>query len=273
MDISRARDLWEALEPIHASVYFTPEPKAEYETLGLEPISQYFASRSAPMGAVTHQVVAATFYNFSPGLVRRAMRDAWTTASPAEVVKARLTGVAALLERFHTVQSFETAEATALAGAACDVLTPEGRALYAGHADQPVPDHSMVALWHYLTLLREHRGDGHAISLAAHGFSGLDAILTSDGYSKLTLEQLTKMRGFRPEAWEAGVAALVDRGWLETKGVRTQEGTNVRESVEAMTDELAMAPLRHIGEERVMRLVELLVPINAAVEAGDGLPR
>ena len=27
---------------------------------------QYFASRSAPMGAVTAKVVAATFYNFNP---------------------------------------------------------------------------------------------------------------------------------------------------------------------------------------------------------------
>jgi len=272
MDISRARDLWEALEPVHAFVYFTPEPSAEYERLGLEPISQYFASRSAAMGAVTHQVVAATFYNFSPGLVQRAMRDAWTTASPAEVVEARLAGVAASLERFYAIRSFATEEATLLAGAATEALTPEGRALYAGHADQPMPEHPMVALWHHLTLLREHRGDGHAISLAAHGFSGLDAVLTSDGYSKLTLEQLAKMRGFRPEAWEAGVAELVDRGWLETNGERTQEGTDVRRSVEAMTDELAMAPLRHIGQERVTRLIELLGPINAAVEAGDGLP-
>lgn len=273
MDISRARDVWKALEPVHAFVYFAPEPRAEYDRLGLEPISQYFASRSAAMGAVTHQVVTATFYNFSPGLVQRAMRDAWSTASPTEVIVARLAGVAGSLERFHDVQSFASDEATVLARAACEALTPEGRALYAGHADQPVPELPLVALWHYLTLLREHRGDGHAIALAAHGFSGLDAILTSDGYSKLTLEQLAKMRGFRPEAWEAGLAALVDRGWLETNGERTQEGADVRRSVEAMTDELAMAPLRHIGEERVMRLIELLGPINAAVEAGDGLPR
>ena len=272
MDISRSRALWHALEPVHAMVYFTPEPKAEYDALGLEPIAQYFASRSAPMGAVTHQVVAATFYNFSPGLVKRAMRDAWSTTTPEALVKARLRGVARALERFHNENAFETSEATALAAEACEVLSPEGRALYAGHADQPVPDHPLLALWHYLTLLREHRGDGHSIALAAHGFSGLDALLTSAGYSKLSREHLVKMRGFRPEAWEAGVGALQERGWLNEEGERTSIGDAERQAMEETTDLLALAPVRHLGEAKVDRLIELLAPASASIVAGGALP-
>ena len=35
---------------------------------------QYFASRSAPMGAVSAKVVAATFFNFNPELIAKRFR-------------------------------------------------------------------------------------------------------------------------------------------------------------------------------------------------------
>jgi len=49
----------------------------------------YFASRSAPMGAVGPQVVTATFYNFNPELVARHIPRAWSLATPAAVLAAR----------------------------------------------------------------------------------------------------------------------------------------------------------------------------------------
>ncbi len=42
----------------------------------------YFASRSAPMGAVSAEVVAAVFHNFQPAMVRRAIPDAWRYSTP-----------------------------------------------------------------------------------------------------------------------------------------------------------------------------------------------
>ena len=119
MEPSTARKLWMAIEPVHAFVYFVPESRQAYDALGLEPISHYFASRSAPMGAVPHSVVAATFYNFSPGLVKRAMRDAWATAAPAVVLEARHAGVRSGLERLTEGRGLEsaTAELTELASA------------------------------------------------------------------------------------------------------------------------------------------------------------
>ena len=83
------RRMWQLLEPIHAFIYFVPEASARYNDLGLERIAHYFASRSAAMGAVSHGVVTATFYNFSPGLVKRAMRDAWHTTTPDRVLAAQ----------------------------------------------------------------------------------------------------------------------------------------------------------------------------------------
>ena len=39
---------------------------------------------------------------------------------------------------------------------------PEGRPLYAGHAALDWPDAPHLVMWHALSLLREHRGDGAA---------------------------------------------------------------------------------------------------------------
>jgi len=53
MSSETARKTWRTAEPIHAFIYFLPEAAAAYEALGpIGPRTGYFASRSAPMGAV-----------------------------------------------------------------------------------------------------------------------------------------------------------------------------------------------------------------------------
>ncbi len=43
--------------------------------------------------------------------------------------------------------------------------SPQGRPLYAAHAELPWPDEPHLVLWHAVTLLREYRGDGHVAAL------------------------------------------------------------------------------------------------------------
>ena len=88
-DATVARKMWRTLEPYHGMIYFTPRADDAYAALGVTGRAGYFASRVAPLGAVTPAVVVATFYNFEPGLVRAAMRDVWTTTSPEALVAAR----------------------------------------------------------------------------------------------------------------------------------------------------------------------------------------
>ena len=65
------------------------------------------------------------------------------------------------------------AELAGLLREACTVLrAPEGRPLYAGHADLPWPDEPLLELWHAASLLREHRGDGHIAALLHAGLTG-----------------------------------------------------------------------------------------------------
>src|SRR4051794_24377218 len=86
-----ARLAWQAFEPYHAMIYFAPEAREAYSTAGLKGFWMgYFASRAAPLGPVSAEIVTATFYNFHPRMVRRAIPDAWRFSSPERVLNARL---------------------------------------------------------------------------------------------------------------------------------------------------------------------------------------
>ncbi len=70
--IASAGRVFRATNSLHSCVYFSPEGDEEYVAAGLRPGRMgYFASRSAPMGAVGPEVVTATFYNFNPAELRR----------------------------------------------------------------------------------------------------------------------------------------------------------------------------------------------------------
>src|SRR5688500_14983556 len=171
-----------AVEPLHSHMYFAPEHDENLGALGLKPgRMSYFAGRAAPMGAVGAGVVTATFYNFSPSLVAHMIPRAWTLASPEQVLPARLDAARGSLTRLLGAEVADSAEVAELAGLlrdACAVLTPEGRPLYAAHADLPWPEEPLLALWHGATLLREYRGDGHIAVLLHAGLTGLEALIT-----------------------------------------------------------------------------------------------
>jgi hypothetical protein len=88
-----AREMWRALETLHMTVYFAPEPRDAYRRAGLRGgWMGYFASRSAAMGPVPAEVVMATFYNFHPRMVRRAIPDAWGFAPPDRGARGPVRG-------------------------------------------------------------------------------------------------------------------------------------------------------------------------------------
>ena len=48
-----ARKTWRTAEPLHGMIYFVPEAAEAYAALGITGRDGYFASRAAPMGAVS----------------------------------------------------------------------------------------------------------------------------------------------------------------------------------------------------------------------------
>jgi hypothetical protein len=264
-----------AVEPLHNHVYFAPEHDERLTAVGLRPGRMcYFAGRAAPMGPVGPGVVAATFYNFSPSLVARHIPRAWTLASPEQVVAARFDATRASLTRLlgDAAGSPEVAELAGLLREACSVLTPEGRPLYAGHADLPWPDEPLLELWHGATLLREHRGDGHLSALLRAGLTGLEALVTHTVTGRGFSENGARAtRGWSEEDWTATLASLTERGLL-AEGQLTPEGVALRAQLEVETDELSAAPWEHLGAERTARVVELGRGLSARLVAGGAYP-
>jgi hypothetical protein len=270
-----ARRMWRALEPLHMTVYFSPEPRDAYRRAGLRGgWMGYFASRSAAMGPVPAEVVVATFYNFHPRMVHRAIPDAWGFAPPERVLAARLEGVDAALRRLlgPWADGPEVAEAAALVRQATEGLDPAGRPLFGAHAALPWPQAPHLALWHAATLYREFRGDGHVACLLADGVDGCEAHVLAAGAGQLPGAFLREYRGWSDEEWAEAAARLRDRGWLEADGALTEAGRAARAAIEDRTDDLAMDPWRHLGEQGCARLLDLLGRPTRLIVQGRGVP-
>jgi hypothetical protein len=282
LDPAQVGRAYRALEPLHNQVYFVPETEQHLTAIGLRPGRMvYFAGRAAPMGAVGPGVVTATFSNFSPAIVARHVPRAWTLATPEQVVAARFAAARASLTRLlggeEAADAPEVTELGDLLVEACSVLTPEGRPLYAGHADLAWPADPVSRLWHGATLLREWRGDAHVAVLLRYGLSGLEALLTHTATGRGFVPAAAKAtRGWTDEEWDAGLARLAGRGLLDGRagegGALTDAGRQLRADVEAATDELSAAPWAHLGPARTARVVELGKRLSTTVVGNGAYP-
>jgi hypothetical protein len=273
-DIGRAH---RATDPIHSLIYFAADADDQLVATGLRPGRMvYFASRSAPMGAVTAGVVAATFYNFNPSLIARFFPRAWTLATPEAIITARFAGADVALRRLlgdEIATAPETAELVTLFREAVSACRPEGRPLYAGHAGLDWPDPPHLAMWHGATLLREHRGDGHLVALATAGLSGIESLVTHTATGRgMRVDAAKLLRGYTDEDWEAAQNRLRDKGVIDSDGALTDDGIALRRKIEATTDELGSAPWRHLGAQRTKRVIELAKPLARRAAANGAFP-
>ena len=274
---SAARGFWHVAEPLHAVVYFSPETAQAAKDAGLKGFWMgYFAGRAAPMGGVGPAVVGAAFYGFHPAMVARALPDAWAFCLPERVLETRMAAVTEALRRVlgELVQS-ETErieQAAALAREACRDLDCAGRALAAAWAAVPWSGEALADLWLACTILREHRGDGHAAALVEAGLGGCHAHVLAAAAGDTPRQTLQPHRGWSDEDWQVAEADLRARGWLDADGRATQAGRQARAALERRTDELAVAPLARLGADRARELVGLLTPLSDAVRRAGEIP-
>jgi len=238
-----ARRAWTLFEPIHAIVYFAPEAPEHYKAAGLRGgWMGYFASRSAPMGAVSAGLVTAVFHSFQPAMVARAIPDAWSFSNPDLALSARTAAADAALRRLWG-DELESAGMIATAAAAMSVargLRGGGRPLYTATAALVEPEAAHLKLWHACTLLREHRFDGHVAALTVHNLDGLESLITAlAAGSGMDVPTMRRFRGWTEEEWAQGVERLRDRGVIDAAGGLTAAGRELRGAVEEMTDRLA----------------------------------
>lgn len=251
-----------AINPLHSTVYFSPDLGKELGELGIDdPNAAYLAARSAAMGAVGPGTVTAAFYNFNHDLVARHLPAVWSVAAPQAVLDARLRAADTTLRRLlgeEAIASPELAEAAELALRAAEGCTRHARPLYAAHADLPVPEEPHLAYWHAGTLLREHRGDGHLAALLTAGLDPLEALVSHTATGKgMSPRWVLTTRGWHRDDWDAAGERLHARGLLDAEGELTEAGTALRAELEEATDRMDAAPYERLGAEGVERLTEL----------------
>jgi hypothetical protein len=274
-----ARSMWTLFEPIHAVIYFAPEARAAFEEAGLRGFWRgYFAGRAAPLGPAGAAVVTASFFNFAPVFVARAIPAVWDQITPEDALRTRLAAAEAGLRRVLAGREAEAKVAADLLWQAIGELDFSGRVLAAANAALPVAGGSpggdapgggspaLARLWQAATLLREHRGDGHFAALAAADIDGCEAVVLRCCMD-LRREDIQPVRGWTDEQWDTALAGLADRGWVGTDGQLTNSGQAAHDAVENATDWAAARPWARLGADTIAELAGVLTPLAKACAA------
>jgi hypothetical protein len=241
----------------------------------------YFAGRAAPLGVVGAAVVGASFFNFAPAFVARAIPGVWELITPEEALRVRLAGAAESLGRLLAGREAEAAAAGGLLWRAVGELDFSGRVLAAANAALPVPgddaadasgspgrsgssgSSGLGRLWQAATLLREHRGDGHFAALAAADIDGCEAVVLRCCLD-LRREDMQPVRGWTDEAWDGALSRLAARGWVGAHGALTSAGREAHAAVEDATDRAASRPWARLGPEATAEIAAALTPLARA---------
>jgi ElaB/YqjD/DUF883 family membrane-anchored ribosome-binding protein len=266
-----ARQMWSLFEPVHAVTYFSPEARSAFAEAGLRGFWRgYFAGRVAPLGEAGPVQVTAAFFSFAAPMVSRALPAVWGLITPADALRVRSAGAVAALRRLLS-GSNEAAvpAATTAAGlltGVIDGIDCAGRVLAAANAALPVPGDPLARLWHAVTVLREHRGDGHVAALVAAGLDGCEALVLRAGMD-LSREMLQPIRGWDDAAWERAADRLAGRGWIGSDGRVTAAGAAAHRAVEQATDLAAARPWAALGPDGAAGLLAALGPVARACAA------
>jgi catechol 2,3-dioxygenase-like lactoylglutathione lyase family enzyme len=268
-----ARRMFDLVEPIGVIPYSADEPNEAMFALGFTNYwDTYFAGRAAPLGSsVPAGVVHALFYNFGPGEVARHIPKVWSTTTPEAAIAARQQGCVKALRRIlgGLVDSPDFTRAAELLTKAATSAPLEGRPMYAALRALPLPDEPVARLFHAASLLREHRGDGHIAALMAEGIGGLEAhvLLALDmGIPGPTFGRIHHL----PSAVLTDlIDTMRDRGLVEDESTFTPAGRQVKDRVEELTDELAVAPYQVLDTAELDELIAALEPLAQKLVAAQ----
>ncbi len=268
-----ARRIWTVAEPFHALTYFAPEASSAFEDAGLRGFWRgYFAGRSAPLGVTSANVVTATFFGFHPDFVARAIPSIWSLVEPQRALEARLIGIDRAVRRLFAadVPAEGVTRAASELRRAIERTPVDGRALFGANAELGWPEPPYLALWHAVTLLREHRGDGHVCALVSAGVGPCESHVLRIAGDRLPLDSIQPYRGWSEEHWIEAADRLRERGWLDTAGHATAAGTRARAEVEATTDRLSTALTDRVSDPELV--VDVLTKISRRLVESDEIP-
>jgi hypothetical protein len=141
----------------------------------------------------------------------------------------------------------------------------DGRPLFAANVALDWPDEPVARLWHAVTLLREHRGDGHVAVLSTLGVSGRESNVLHAAAGPVPQEMIMRSRDYDERQWNHYRNRLADRGLLDGDGALTDAGRDLKQRIEDTTDRLALSALDALDDDEVERLFQALTPITQKV--------
>jgi hypothetical protein len=272
--MSYSRDLWLSIETLHAVTYFAPESVQAANDAGLKGFWMgYFGFRSAPLGAVSPGLVHATFANFTLAMIERSIPDAWTYATPEDLLDHRARSAAAALRRLAPGQLESlTVGVSPKLREIIAVADPLGRPLFSANAWLEERSDPVEQFWQLCTSFREHRGDGHVLVLANEGISGCEAHILHAAQNETPAAILRENRGFSEDQWSDATERLRRRGLLGGSGL-TASGWELRSRVENQTDKLSARAIDSaLDEESRIVMLDQLAAVAQCVAASGALP-
>jgi helix-turn-helix protein len=270
-----ARRMFDLVEPIGAVPYWSDEPNEAMFALGFTDFwDTYFAGRAAPLGSsVPAEVVDALFYSFAPGEVARHIPKVWSTTTPEAAIAARQEGCGNVLRRIlgDLVGTPDFTRAVDLLTTAATSAPLEGRPLYAALRTLPLPEDPVHRLFHAASLLREHRGDGHVAALMAEGIGGLEAHVLLALDMGIPARKFGRIHHLPAAQLTDLIDRMKDRGLIQDETTFAPAGRQAKDRIEALTDDLAVAPYATLDPAELDELVAALEPLaHRLTAAQDG---
>ncbi len=263
--------MFELVEPIGAIPYSADEPNVSMFALGFTNYwDTYFAGRAAPLGSsAPAAVVHALFYNFAPGEVARHIPKVWSTTTPEAALAARQEGCVNALRRIlgDLVETPEFTRAGELLTKAATSAPLEGRPMYAALRALPLPKEPVALLFHAASMLREHRGDGHICALMTEGIGGLEAHVLLAVDMGIPAPRFGRIHHLPSALLTDLIETMKARGLVVDESTFTPAGRQVKDRVEALTDELALAPYEALETAEVDELTAILEPLAKQINA------
>jgi hypothetical protein len=207
--------------------------------------------------------VTALFHGFAPGLIERALPDAWQLASRDDVLAVRLDVARDALA--PVTEGSDVAKTARTLSLITDGLDYAGKPLAAAHRDLPAPADDIGTLWHAATVIREYRGDCHVAVLTAAGLDGVTANALAVAAGLVPDRQRT-VRGWTEDEWADAVGRLGTRGWVDATGTITETGRAARAQIEDTTDRVCAAGFDREATARAITVEDPIVAIARRIE-------
>jgi hypothetical protein len=133
--------------------------------------------------------------------------------------------------------------------------------MYAALRALPLPEEPVARLFHAASLLREHRGDGHVSALMAEGIGGLEAHVLLAIDAGIPAPAFGRIHHLPAALLTDLIDTMKARGLVEDEATFAPAGRRAKDRVEALTDDLAMAPYEVLEPGELDELIAALEPL------------